>query len=84
MVKKVAPKKEVKKVDAKAAAKKEAERAKKIIEKEIKRAKKEVSKAEKNVVSYIKKNPEQAAAISAGVGVAIGAAITALLKSNKK
>ena len=84
MVKKATTKKAPKKIDAKAIAKKEALKAKKLLEREVNRAKKELTKAEKSIVTFIKKNPQQAAAISAGVGAAIGAAITALLTGEKK
>ena len=53
---------------------------------EIAKAKAKMKQANDKVVAYIKKNPEEAALISAGVGAALGATISALLvsKSRKK
>lgn len=53
-------------------------------EKEIDKIKKDLEKAKSQVEGFVKKNPEKAAMISAGVGVALGAALAMLLKSNKK
>jgi len=52
--------------------------------KEIKRAKVEMGKAAKKVEAYIKKNPEKATLIAAGIGAAVGAAIATLAKRKKK
>lgn len=51
--------------------------------KELKKAKAELVKAGKKVEDFVKKNPEKAAIISAGIGAAIGAAIMGLMKKKK-
>ena len=60
---------------------------KKVTEKHVKdamvAAKSKFVKAEKEVAKHIKKNPEKAVLIAAGIGAAIGA-ITALALSKKK
>jgi ElaB/YqjD/DUF883 family membrane-anchored ribosome-binding protein len=56
----------------------------KLAEKEIAKAKKEMEKAVNQVESYIRKNPEQAAVISAGIGAALGAAISVLMSGGSK
>jgi ABC-type sugar transport system substrate-binding protein len=53
-------------------------------EKELKKAKAELAKAGKKVEDFVKKNPEKAAIISAGIGAAIGAAVAALIVKKKK
>ncbi|MCX6790759.1 MAG: hypothetical protein NTV62_01020 [Candidatus Gribaldobacteria bacterium] len=53
-------------------------------EKEIDKVKKDLEKAKGQVEGFVKKNPEKAAMISAGVGVALGAVLAALLKGGKK
>jgi len=53
-------------------------------DKELKKAKAELSKAGKKVEDFVKKNPEKAAVISAGIGAALGAAIAALIVRKKK
>lgn len=53
-------------------------KAQKTAEREMKKIKKELAAAEKKTVAYIKKNPEKATAISAGIGAALGATIAAL------
>ena len=59
--------------------------AQKVAEKEIIKAKKELEKVAKQVEAYVKKNPQQAAVISAGIGAALGAAVAVLLgKSGSK
>jgi len=55
-----------------------------IARKEIAKAKVELAKAGKKVEAYIKKNPEKAAIIAAGIGAAVGAAITSLVVKKKK
>lgn len=47
-------------------------------------AKKKLIDVEKKVDGYIKHHPEKAAMIAAGVGVAIGAAVSAVLRKKKK
>jgi ElaB/YqjD/DUF883 family membrane-anchored ribosome-binding protein len=63
--------------------KKEVERefkkAQSLAEKEISKVKKEFTKALKQAEQYVKKNPEKATAIAAGVGATIGAGVTALV-----
>ena len=53
-------------------------------QKELAKAKAEMAKAGKKVEEYVKKNPEKAAIISAGIGAALGAAIAALNVRKKK
>jgi ElaB/YqjD/DUF883 family membrane-anchored ribosome-binding protein len=53
-------------------------------QKELAKAKAEMAKAAKKVEDYVKKNPEKAAIISAGIGAAIGAAVAALIVKKKK
>ncbi|MDD5146180.1 MAG: hypothetical protein PHN39_00295 [Candidatus Pacebacteria bacterium] len=53
-------------------------------EKEIEKVKKDLEKAKNQVEGFVKKNPEKAALISAGIGVALGAVMTALMKGGKK
>lgn len=53
-------------------------------QKEIARAKVEMAKAAKKVEQFVKKNPEKAAIISAGIGAAVGAAVAALVAKKKK
>ena len=55
--------------------------------KEYEKIKKQMDATSKKVESYIKKNPEKAAAISAGIGMALGAVAGVLAnhgKSKKK
>jgi ElaB/YqjD/DUF883 family membrane-anchored ribosome-binding protein len=74
--------KKVKELQSK--AEKEALKAKLLAKKEFAKMKKELAAAEKKATDYVKKNPKKAAAISMGVGAAIGAAIVALSKARKK
>jgi len=53
-------------------------------QKELAKAKIEMTKATKKVEAFVKKNPEKAAIISAGIGAAIGAAVAALIVKKKK
>jgi ElaB/YqjD/DUF883 family membrane-anchored ribosome-binding protein len=55
-----------------------------MVAKELKKAKVEMAKAAKKVEDFVKKNPEKAAIISAGIGAAIGAAIASLVMKKKK
>ena len=50
----------------------------KMAEKELAKAKKEMENATKLVEAYVKKNPEKAAMISAGIGAALGATVAVL------
>lgn len=52
--------------------------------KELKRAKVEMAKAARKVEDYIKKNPQKAAMVAAGIGAAVGAAIALGKKKKKK
>lgn len=57
----------------------------KTVEAELKKIKRDMEAAAKKAEAYIKKNPEKAAAISAGVGAALGAAAALLMGgANKK
>jgi ElaB/YqjD/DUF883 family membrane-anchored ribosome-binding protein len=47
--------------------------------KEIAKVKREFGKAVKQAEQYVRKNPEKATAIAAGIGATIGAGITALV-----
>jgi len=63
------------------------EKSRKQAEKEMAKVKKYVASSVKQIDNYVKKNPEKAAIISAGVGAAFGAALALLVgsrKSNKK
>ncbi len=60
------------------------DKAKKLAEKEMEKVRKELSGAVKKVEDYMKKNPEKAMLVSAGIGAAIGATLAALLKGKKK
>ena len=61
-----------------------AKKAQQLAEKELKQMQKVLNDAGKKAESYIKKNPGKAAAISAGVGAAVGAALALLLRGGKK
>lgn len=65
-------------------AKEKVEELRKKAEAEIKKMKREVNKAMENAESYVKKNPKKATAISASVGLMIGALGTALMKAGRK
>ena len=51
--------------------------------KEIKKIEKELESTSKKVGSYIKKNPEKAAAIAAGIGAALGTVAGLFMASGK-
>ena len=51
--------------------------AKKQVRAEFEKAKEKVSKAQHHAEGFIARNPKRATAIAAGLGLAIGAAITA-------
>lgn len=59
----------------------EIEKSRKMAEKEIAKVKKHLDTTMKTVDGFVKKNPEKAAAISAGIGAALGAAIALLVSS---
>ena len=51
---------------------------------EIKRMKNQYVTAEKKAMEHVKKNPEMALLLAAGVGAAIGAITIAIVKNKKK
>lgn len=53
-------------------------------EKELAKVRKQVESTMKKADDYVKKNPEKAALISAGIGAAIGVAATLFLGSDTK
>lgn len=53
-------------------------------QKEIAKAKKHLNDTAKKIEDFAKKNPEKAAMISAGIGAALGSAITMLFHKGKK
>lgn len=67
-----------------AAAKKKGSEMEKIAAAEYAKVKREMDAAAKKVEGYIKKNPTQAAFISAGIGAALGSAIALLATGGKK
>jgi ElaB/YqjD/DUF883 family membrane-anchored ribosome-binding protein len=68
-------KKKVTVADVKNVMAAEIEKSRKAAEKELAKIKKRVDGTLKTVDDYVKKNPEKAAAISAGIGAALGAAV---------
>ncbi len=58
---------------------KDLKKAQVLATKEIAKVKKEFGKALKQAEQYVKKNPEKATAIAAGIGATVGAGITALI-----
>lgn len=60
------------------------EKSRKTAEKELAKMKKSMNASVKKAEDYIKKNPAQAAAIAAGIGTALGAAVTLFLRGGKK
>ncbi len=65
-------------------AKKDVEKIQKMAEKEINKLKKEMEKAAKKIEDFVKKNPEKASLLSAGVGAALGAALAMFINSKVK
>jgi ElaB/YqjD/DUF883 family membrane-anchored ribosome-binding protein len=63
---------------AKKVAREKGDELQKIAMQEYAKIKKEMASATKKVEGYVKKNPEKAALISAGIGAAIGAALAGL------
>ncbi|MFZ2187029.1 MAG: hypothetical protein WAV46_00125 [Candidatus Moraniibacteriota bacterium] len=55
-----------------------------VAEKELAKVKKHLESTYATVESYAKKNPEKAAAVVAGIGAALGAAIALLMSGGKK
>ena len=70
--------------DMKAKVGSEIDKNKKLVEKEAMKMKKSVESVAKTAEDFMKKNPEKAAAIAAGIGAALGAAATLLFSSGKK
>lgn len=68
----------------KAAAMKELEKSRKMVEKEVAKVKKSIADVAKKSETFMKKNPEKAAAIAAGVGAALGAALALVASGGKK
>lgn len=63
---------------------KELKKTQALAAKEISRVKREFAKAVKQAEQYVKKNPEKATAIAAGIGATIGAGITALVAKHMR
>lgn len=59
------------------------ESTRKQAEKEMAKVKQYIASSIKQVDGYVRKNPEKAAAVSAGVGAALGAAIALLVGGGK-
>ncbi len=62
----------------------EVARARKMVEREAAKIKKSVDASVKQVDGYVRKNPEKAAAIAAGVAAALGAAAALIASRGKK
>jgi ElaB/YqjD/DUF883 family membrane-anchored ribosome-binding protein len=62
----------------------EFEKSRQMAEREMAKVKKHVDASVKQVNDYVKKNPKEAAAIAAGIGVALGAAVALLVGKKKK
>ncbi|MEI8344003.1 MAG: hypothetical protein WCF93_03580 [Candidatus Moraniibacteriota bacterium] len=77
--------KQIKKVAAKTVKKAQAKGAEfeRIAKKEFEKIKKQMDATAKKVEGFIKKNPEKASAISAGIGMTLGT-IAGILASKKK
>jgi ElaB/YqjD/DUF883 family membrane-anchored ribosome-binding protein len=60
------------------------EQGQKAAEKEITKVRKQFNTALKSMEGYVRKNPDKAALISAGVGAAIGATLALLMGGKKK
>ncbi len=79
-------KQQVKKVAAKTVKKAQATGAEfeRVAKKEYEKIKKQMDATAKKVEGYIKKNPEKTAAISAGIGMALGTIAGILASGGKK
>lgn len=75
-------KRKVKKVAA--GAEKNVKKTMEQAQREVAKVKKEMDKSIKKVESFVKKHPERAALISAGIGAALGASIALFMKAKKK
>lgn len=60
------------------------DRGRKQAEQEMAKVKKQIGASLKKVDEYVRKNPEKAAMVSAGIGAALGAAVALLLGGKKK
>ncbi len=70
--------------DVKAKIVAELDKSRKVAEKEIAKAKKKIEGALKKAENYVKNNPEKATMIAAGIGAALGSALTAYATHKKK
>jgi ElaB/YqjD/DUF883 family membrane-anchored ribosome-binding protein len=70
--------------EVKAKVEKELDKSRAAVEREAAKMKKSVDAAIRKAEDFMKKNPEKAAAIAAGVGAALGAAAALLLSVGKK
>ena len=64
-------------------AKADIKAASRSVKKGFSKAKAKIIKAERDAEKYARNNPKKAAAIAAGVGIAVGAALTALYLRHK-
>lgn len=60
------------------------DKTKVLAEKEMAKVKKQLESTYSTVESFAKKNPEKAALVAAGIGAALGAALTLLMSGGKK
>lgn len=60
------------------------DKTKVLAEKEMAKVKKQLESTYSTVEGYAKKNPEKAALVAAGIGAALGAALTLLISGGKK
>lgn len=60
------------------------DRSKALAVKEVAKVKKQLTSTYATVEGYAKKNPEKAAMVAAGIGAALGAALTLLMRGGKK
>ncbi|MBP9751577.1 MAG: DUF883 family protein [Candidatus Moranbacteria bacterium] len=70
--------------EVKVKVEKELDKSRAAVEREAAKMKKSVDTAIRKAEDFMKKNPEKAAAIAAGVGAALGAAAALLLSVGKK
>lgn len=68
----------------KAKMEKNLEKVKEVAEEEVKKVKKELLESIRKTQSFMRKNPEKIAMISAGIGATVGAFLTKLAVSKKK
>jgi ElaB/YqjD/DUF883 family membrane-anchored ribosome-binding protein len=70
--------------EMKAKVGKEIDKSKALVEKEAAKMKKTINAATKKAEDFMKRNPEKATAIAAGIGAALGAAAALLLSGSSK